>query len=207
MHGKEIDLALRAKQGDEKALSALLEQAGQELHGYIEAQIATRFRGKFDAEDVLQVTFLEAFLRIGSLDVRGPGSFAAWIRRIADNNLCDAIRELEREKRPPPARRVECVGRDGSYVALVEQIAAATSTASRECAHEELRQGVDTALRALPTEYETALRLFELEGLSGEDVARRMGRSHGAVRMMLARARERLAEVLGSDSRFFSRPG
>ena len=66
---------------------------------------------------------------------------------------------------------------------------------------------VTSFLLAVADDYEQALRLFELEGLSGEEVAERMGRSHGAVRMMLARARERLAEVLGSDSRFFSSSG
>ena len=206
MQESEEHLARLAQQGDEKALSILLERAGLELQAQIEMRMGTRYRGQFDADDVLQVTFLEAFLRIHSLDVRGPGSFTAWLRRIADNNLLDAIREVERDKRSPPGRRVEFTGRDESYVALVEQIAAATSTASRICARHELQQGVDAALRELPSEYETALRLFELEGLSGEEVAKKMDRSHGAVRMLLARARARLAEVLGSDSRFFSKP-
>ena len=197
-------LVERAQRGDAEALSELLERFGLELQSNIERQIGARYRGKFDADDVLQVTLLEAFLRIGSFQPGGSGGFAAWLRKIAENNLQDAIRELERNKRPSPARQVAMTDQDASYVALVEQIATCTSTASRACAREELKRGVDAALRELPPDYEQALRLFELEGLSGEDVAERMGRSHGAVRMLLARARERLAEVLGSDSRFFS---
>lgn len=200
----DVLLARRAREGDASALTILLERAAADLHAQIESRISSRHRGLFDADDVLQITFLEAFLRIDTLDVRGPGSFAAWVRRIADNNLIDAVREMERDKRPPPGRRVDYTGRDQSYAALVEQIAVITHTASRICAGEELRRGVDAALRELPADYETALRLFELEGLSGEEVAEKMGRSHGAVRMLLARGRERLAEVLGSDSRFFS---
>jgi len=200
----EAELAERARSGDEKALVILLERSALELQYQLAARIGAKYRGLFDADDILQVTFLEAFLRIQSLVPGGPGSFAAWLRRIADNNLLDAVRELERDKRPSPGKRVEMAGQNGSYVALVEQLAATSNTASRACATEELRRGVDAALTRLPAEYEQALRLFELEGLSGEEVAARMGRSRGAVRMLLARARERLAEVLGSDSRFFS---
>jgi RNA polymerase sigma-70 factor (ECF subfamily) len=203
MDDSESRLVERAVAGDEAALSTLLEQSGLELQSQLQHRIGPQYRGQFDADDILQVTFLEAFLRIGSLAPGGPGAFTAWLRRIADNNLRDAIRLLERDKRPSPGKRVGAAGRDASYVSLIEQIAAASNTASRACAREELRSGVDAALRQLPTDYETVLRLYELEGLSGQEVAERMGRSHGAVRMLLARAREQLVEVLGSDSRFF----
>lgn len=197
----------RAIAGDDETLTTLLESVGTRLHAELEARIGPRYRGLVGADDILQVTCMEAFLRIRSFTPKGPDAFLNWLRRIADNNLRDAIRELEREKRPSPGKRVELTRGDASYTALIEQIAAVTKTASKVCALEELRHGVDTAMRKLPTEYETALRLFELEGMPGEEVARRMGRSHGAVRMLLARARERLAEVLGSDSRFFSSAG
>ena len=39
---------------------------------------------------------------------------------------------------------------------------------------------------------------------SAEDVAAQMNRTPGAVRMLLARARERLRDVLGSGSKYFS---
>lgn len=200
----EQQLIDRAHHGDEQALSALLERFGLEVGSQLQAKIGPKYRGKFDADDVLQVTFLEAFLRVRSLTPGGPGSFTAWLRRIAENNLLDAIREQERDKRPPATHQLQHAVSDESYVALVQYLAATSNTPSRACASDELRRCVDAALRRLPPEYEQVLRLFELEGLSGEEVATRMGRSHGAVRMLLARARERLTEVLGSESRFFS---
>src|SRR5262245_40089030 len=104
MNGPSVEqLVERAQRGEAQALSELLERHGLELQSHIERQIGSRYRGKFDADDVLQVTFLEAFLRIGSF--QPGGAFAAWIRKIAENNLQDAIRELERNKRPSPARQ------------------------------------------------------------------------------------------------------
>ncbi len=202
MAGGAQERLARAVAGDETALADLLEEHGSELHRELEAQIAPCYRGLFDADDVMQVTYLEAFLRIRTFVYTGPNAFRGWLRRIAENNLHDAIRELERDKRPSPARRVTEPLDADSYAAFVERIAVTTTTASRAVAQQELTQLVETALAELPADYAEALRLYELQGLSGLEVAERMGRSHGAVRMLLARAREALAAVLGSQSRY-----
>ena len=163
-----------------------------------------KYAGLFDADDILQVTFLEAFLRISTFEPRGERSFLAWLRQIAENNIRDAVRELERDKRLPPDRRLVAKTNEDSYAAFVEQLAVTTSTPSRSLGRKELCANLDGLLASLPPEYETVLRLYELEELPGAEVAERMGRSPGAVRMLLARARERLAEAVVNDPRFFS---
>jgi RNA polymerase sigma-70 factor (subfamily 1) len=188
--------------GDESALSDLLEKFGVQLHAELEARISVQYRGAFGADDVLQVTCLEAFLRIRSFVPAGPNSFLSWLRRIADNNLRDAIRELECEKRLSPAKRVLSGPNDESYVSLLETFAGTTTTISRAASRRELVGMVDAALRKLPSDYEQVLRLYELEGLTAPEVAKRMDRSHGAIRMLLARARECLGEILGSASQY-----
>jgi len=195
----------RAIAGDEQALTCLLEEAGPRLHAELERRIADRHRAVVDADDLFQVTCMEAFLRIRAFQPSGPASFGAWLRRIAQNNLLDAVKELERDRRPPPGRRVEFAGGDESYVTLVERLAGSATTPSQRCASRELREGVDAALHQLPPDYEQVLRLYELEGLSGAEAAEILGRSHGAVRMMLARARERLTEILTAMPQFVSR--
>lgn len=201
----ESQLIEKARGGDEAALATLLEQSGLSLHAEIERQIGPKYRGLVDADDILQVTCLEAFLRIRTFLPTNEGAFGAWLRRVAENNLRDAIRELERDKRPPPGKRADWPTGDDSYVAMVDRLSAATSTASRVMARGEVKSAIDGALAQLPDDYATALRLYELDGLTGPEVAEQMGRSHGAVRMLLARARERLAEVIGSDDRFYSK--
>lgn len=204
MTESEETLLDRARTGDAAALATLLEEAAVSLHAEIERQVSAKYRGLVDADDIVQVTCLEAFLRIRTFTPVGDGAFSAWLRRIAQNNLRDAIRELERDKRPPPGRRADWPTGEESYVALVDRMAATSVTASRVAARNEVKQAVDQALEQLPEDYAQALRHYEIEGLSGPEVAERMGRSHGAIRMLLARARERLAEVLGSDSKFHS---
>lgn len=202
MEDRTGDLVRSAVRGDETALVTLLEDICVSLHVELEASIGSRYRGLVSADDVLQVTCLEAFLRIRSFEPRNNSSFAAWIRRISENNLKDAIRELEREKRPSPSRRVTTPAGEESYALLIEQLEGKATTVGRAVARKELRQVVDDALRKLPSDYERVLRLYELEGLSAPEVAERMNRSHGAIRMMLSRARECLGELLGNESKY-----
>src|SRR5438876_7034494 len=102
----EDELAGLAVQGDESALIELLDQVSVRLHAEIARDIGPRYRGLVDADDIVQVTFMEAFLRMRSFIYAGPGSFLTWLRRIAQNNLRDAIKELERDRRPPPGKRI-----------------------------------------------------------------------------------------------------
>jgi RNA polymerase sigma-70 factor, ECF subfamily len=191
--------------GDQAALASLLEEAGLALHPEIARQIGPQYRALVEADDVLQVTFLEAFLRIREFVPSGEAAFRAWLRQIARNNVRDAVKELERDKRPPPGRQIRSGSSEDSYGPLVERLSVTPTTASRSLARSELQSRVEFALRAMPPDYEAALRLYEIEGLSGEEVAARMCRSHGAVRMLLARARACLADALRRDPHFASR--
>ena len=106
MDTSEGDLLSAATAGDEEALTRLLARYGPQVRKTIAAKIGNRWSSVLDADDVMQVTYLEAFLRIGYFSTSGTGSFNAWLARIARNNLLDAVKALERSKRPPPEKRV-----------------------------------------------------------------------------------------------------
>lgn len=162
------------------------------------------WQSALDPDDVMQVTYLEAFLRIERFQPRHEGSFLAWLTLIAENNLRDAIKELERQKRPNPRHRVQAGGQDDSYVALVELLGATMTTPSIVAARSELQSALDQALNTLPADYAKVVRLYDLEGRDAKEVAQLMGKSPGAVYMLLARAHDRLRDALGSGSQFFS---
>jgi RNA polymerase sigma factor (sigma-70 family) len=151
----------------------------------------------------MQVTYLEAFLRIRSFQAVGPGAFLAWLRRIADHNLRDAIKGLQRQKRPPPGRCLGQVSGD-SAVDLLARIGVTTTTPSRAAAGRELHTLLQDALAALPADYAAVVRLYDLEAWPISDVAARLARSPGAVHMLRSRAHLHLRALLGSQSRFFS---
>lgn len=200
MHAGEEQLISRAVAGDVAALTSLLETHGPRTAGTLD--ISPKWRTHVTPEDVMQVTYLEAFVRITDFVSAGPGSFGAWLRRIAANNLRDAIKELERAKRPHPDRRIST--HQESCVELINLLSAGGATPSGITARAEAVSFLDSALARLPDDYQRVIRLHELEGRPVRAVAEHIGRSEGAVKMLLARAREHLREALGSRSRFLS---
>jgi RNA polymerase sigma-70 factor (ECF subfamily) len=198
------ELLEKAAEGDTAALRALLERFGPQVRNVIRGRIGKQWRAVLDADDVLQVTYLEAFLQIDQLNARDAASFAAWLTRIAENNLRDAIKELERQKRPHPSKRVQRGAGDESCLTLLEVVGGTTTTPSRKAAQREAADIIRSALDRLPADYCQAVRLYDLEGRSSEQVAATLGRSVGAVHMLRARAHDRLRALLGSESKFFS---
>jgi len=191
--------------GDRKALAGLLKRHQDELRQWVAGRIGRRYRAALDADDVLQVTFMEAFIRVAQFVPSGPGAFGAWLRTIAENNLKDAIRELNRKKRPPRDQQVTASGSDDSYGDLLAALESMGTTPSGGAASREVCTLIEEALKKLPPDYEKVIRLYDLLGREGDEVARAMDRSPGAVHMLKARAHQRLAEILGESTKFFSR--
>lgn len=204
MPGIDPEMLNRAVEGDAAALRLLLERFGGEVRNRISGRIDKRWRASLDEDDVMQVAYLEAFLHIDQLTARDSASFLAWLTRIAENALRDAIRGLSRQKRPDPARRVVAVPGSDSYVGLLECLGVTTTTPSREASRRDAAAVLETAVARLPQDYKTAVRLYDLEGRSASEVAAEMARSVGAVHMLRARAHDRLRQDLGTSSQFFS---
>jgi RNA polymerase sigma factor (sigma-70 family) len=91
-------------------------------------------------------------------------------------------------------------GADDSCIALLDLVGYTTTTPSRHAIKNESREILDKAIAQLPDDYQTALRLYDLECKSAAEVAAAMGRSQGAVHMLRARALERLREILSASS-------
>ncbi|MCA9244305.1 MAG: hypothetical protein KDA32_10140, partial [Phycisphaerales bacterium] len=100
------ELTRRATHGDQAALAALLERVDPQLRARLHGKIAAKWQSVLELDDVLQVTYAEAFLKIADFEARGETTIVDWLTRIAENNLRDAVKGLGRQKRPDPARRV-----------------------------------------------------------------------------------------------------
>ncbi len=196
----ESSLVASAVEGDEDALTELLRRHTPSMRGQLAAAISSKWQAALDVDDVLQITYLEMFLRIRAFKADAAGTFSGWFARVAHNNLRDAIRELERRKRPPAERRV---GGDEftTAVNLLDELGCTTTTPSRHAARHEVSAAVYGAVDRLPPDYSAVVRLYDLQGLSAAEVASQLQRSEGAVYMLRSRAHDRLREMLAADSR------
>lgn len=191
----------RAIAGDVDSLTALLEQFGPSIRARLKGRIAPHWRAVLDESDIMQVTYLEAFLDIRLFQAAGPNAFEAWLTRIARNNLQSAIRELTRAKRPDPRRRAHAPPGHDSRVTLLESLVGEETTPSMIVRRRESLDLLDAAVAGLPADYQRVIRLYDLEGQPVEAVAAALGRSPGAVFMLRARAHERLKALLGPKLR------
>ncbi|MBX3410150.1 MAG: sigma-70 family RNA polymerase sigma factor [Phycisphaeraceae bacterium] len=207
-HADADRLLERALAGDREALVSLLESCAAVIRPGIERGINPSMRSLLDADDVMQVTFIEAVMRLDQFKGGGAQGFQAWLNRLAQNNLIDAVRGLEAARRPDPSRRVRGpAAAADSMVDLVDLLGANSMTPSVDAARGEAARHIETALTRLPRDYERVVRLYDLEGRTMAEVARELGRTEGASFMLRARAHERLRELMGSSGNFFTHAG
>ncbi|RMF76374.1 MAG: sigma-70 family RNA polymerase sigma factor [Planctomycetota bacterium] len=186
----------RLRAGDLDAFERLLLITGPQVRATLD--INPKWRAVLDADDVMQVTYLEAFVRFEHFIGTNLRSFVVWLKQIARNNMFDAIKALERDKRPQPDKRVLAGAGEDSYVSLCATLGVTSKTPSSVVAAAEAHTLIDQALAQMPEQYAAAVRYFDLEGLTGPDVAERLGCSRVTAFMLRSRVRALLWDMLGS---------
>lgn len=132
-----------------------------------------------EAEDAVQDTLLIAANELGAF--RGEGSVEGWLVRI----VASACRRIGR------GRKNDASAHD-TEAEPVDDADSPEDLAARR----ELGDRLDAALLALSPEDRLIVLLAEVEGRSGEEIARETGLSHGAIRTRLTRLRVRLRDAL-----------
>ena len=90
MEATDLAAVERTRAGDTAAFRVLVERYGRSVF-----RLAFRMTAnEFDAEDVVQETFLRAFKQLDSYESRS--SFSTWLYRIAANYSLDLIRSRKR---------------------------------------------------------------------------------------------------------------
>jgi len=193
----EVDkLFASAQQGSSSCLGRLLTLYSNYLKLLVSAQLDDRLRVRVSPSDIVQETFFEAHRDFHQFRGQSPGEFVAWLRRILVNNILRVVEQhLQAEKRD--VRRevsLEQIGRrlEQSTARLESLLAQQGDSPSGHAQRREQEMLLADALAGLPEDYQQVILLRHIEGLPFDDVARRMDRSAGAVRMLWLRALERL---------------
>ncbi len=183
--------------GDERAVSRFLagdvdafETIVRRYSGMV-FTLAARLVGPFDAEDIVQETFLRAWR--GLEGFRGESTLKTWLYAIALNRIRARRGALAR------LRAVfgggESRGADADF-SLVDGLADSGLSPEENAVRAEERRRLRKAVLALPDEFRLAVVLRDLDGLSYEEVAAVLSIPVGTVRSRLARGRALLAEAL-----------
>ena len=194
------ELVERVRQHDAGALAEFLFANERPLSAFIDRQLGAALRRKIEIEDVFQEVSTEALRALPEADLTERDPFG-WLCQIAERRIIDAHRRFFGAQKRDAGREVPLgsPGGDTQHAAIIDLLVASMTTASQIVSRNAREVKLYAGLASLPEEQREALRLRYLEGLPSKEIAARLGKTDGAVRVMLTRALGRLQQILGPD--------
>jgi RNA polymerase sigma-70 factor (ECF subfamily) len=183
----DIELVAAAKSGDADAFTALVVRYQRKVYAVALGIV----KDPDQAWDVSQ----EAFVRVHGhiAEFKGDSSFSTWVLRITSHLAIDSIRrERQSRKQDVDDLHEADLGDAGEGILST----ALGNDPSANLLRRELAGRMQAALERLPEIHRTILVLRELEGLSYEELAERLGIQKGTVMSRLFHARRKMQAEL-----------
>lgn len=198
------ELIRRCRDGEAGAREQLFARYQHYLYMLAQAQLGKRLRAKCAPSDLVQQTLLEAHRDFAGFQGQHEGELLAWLRRILAHNLFNEARRygaLQRDADREVSLDQVRAGVDHSSLLLQRCLAFRGPSPSEIAQDHESAAHLAAALARLPEAYQTVLLLRVFEELPAEEVAQRMQRSAGAVRMLQMRALTVLRQEMEQETR------
>jgi RNA polymerase sigma-70 factor (ECF subfamily) len=198
------DLVARMRAGDADALARYVELRRPQLLTYIQRQLSDGLRRKVEPEDVLQDATAEAVRALGTIDLSTWDPFS-WLCQLAERRIIDAHRRFFGAQKRDASREISINapggGADGSRQGIVNLLVASITSPSQALSRKGREARLLEALKTLPEDQQEALRLRYVENMPSKEIAERLGKKDGAVRVMLTRSLQKLQGILGEESK------
>jgi RNA polymerase sigma-70 factor (ECF subfamily) len=189
LHDPEVQLMLRAKQGDDEAFTKLVSN--------YQDRLTTIFfhmtQNQEAAEDLAQDVFMRIYRARHGYEP--TARFSTWLFRIANNLAVNSHRsKVKRKEVALPAG--ESTSMSGVRPENVELAEKSALMPTRQIDKHELQLVVQKAIEQLSERQRLTVLLHKFEGMSYADIAEIMEMSVPAVKSLLSRARDSLRTAL-----------
>ena len=172
----DSSLVVAARDGDRAAFGGLYARYARMVHGILLARVPAN-----DVDDLVQDVFLRALPRLR--DLRDVARFGPWLAAITRNRANDYYRQTR-----AVAAVTESLPEDEA------ELPASNTLPDAEAAM------ILAFVRSLPETYRETLILRLVEGMTGPEIAARIGLTPGSVRVNLHRGMQQLREKLSQAS-------
>jgi RNA polymerase sigma-70 factor (ECF subfamily) len=164
-------------------------------------EIDSRFAGKFDSSDAVQQTLVAAWQGWPHFRGNSEAERMAWLRQILAHQLANLARHYA-------GTQMRSVCREESIEQSLSQssnrldrvMLVNDSTPSSVAVENEQRLRLAKAIESMPDDYRQVILFRNFHELPYQEIAARMQRSEGAVRMLWVRALTALRDTLSSES-------
>jgi RNA polymerase sigma-70 factor (ECF subfamily) len=180
----EAEAIQRARQGDRTALEYLYRSHSRRVYA-----VCLRMVGNTtEAEDLTQETFLLLLRKIHTF--RGESAFSTWLHRLTVNLVLMHLR-----KKSPPIVSIE-VTLDPDDETVSPRTASMIGEPDLLLEGSIDRINLERCIAQLPVGYRTIFALHDIQGYQHKEIAEILGRSVGASKSQLHKARTRMRELL-----------
>lgn len=157
------------------------------FYGYA-MSICDRYSGSYDdAVEILNDGFLKVFKEIHKYQpayADTVASFKGWIRKILVYTAIDHYRKIKKHLL------------NGHTDPVTLQVASTQETALDKLSYQEILK----AVQKLSPAYRTVFNLFVMEGMSHDEISKKLGIAEGTSKSNLAKARMHLQKILLNQS-------
>lgn len=194
-------LIARLRSGDTDALAEFVESRRPQLLAYISRNLGSSLSRKIEPQDILQEVSIDCVRALPQVDLSERDPFS-WLCQVAERRIIDAHRKHVAAQKRSADREVplDGKGRDSSQRGMIDFLVASMTTASQAFSRDQRHIQLQVALEKLPADHREALRLRYVVGMPTKQIAEKLGKSDGAVRVMLTRTLNRLQEILGPEA-------
>ena len=188
---EEASVVAELKAGSEEAFSWLIAHYNQPVYSLVYRILDD----PSDAADTTQEVFIKVFRGIKGF--HADSSLKTWIYRIAVHEAANRRRWWFRHKFRETSIEAnpECVSEPAAG-SMKETLVDDSKSPLQNVYEDELRERVETELKALTEPYRTTVILRDIEELSYEQIAEVMQTTLGTVKSRLVRGREALRKRL-----------
>ncbi len=180
-------------------LSAFFELHRNQLLAYVDRNLGPALRTRIEPEDILQEVVASALASLEQFQVEGRDPFRL-LCQIAEQRIIDSHRHHVGAQKRSTAREVSmnapAQGTDG--FGFIDLLVASITSPSQAFSRDQKEFQLQQALAELGDEQREVLRLRFVEGLPTKEIAEQLGKSDGAIRVMLTRTVAHLQEIIST---------
>ena len=194
------DVIERLLEGDAEALAELLVVKRGPLLGFIEHRLGAALRTKVEPDDIFQEVGAEAVRSLADAPIAGRDPFQ-WLCQIAERRIIDVHRRFfgSQKRNAARERAIDAPASGEERGGLIDLLVASMTSASQAFSRNQRELRLLAAMESLTAEQQTALRLRYVENQSSKEIGAQLGKSDGAVRVLLTRSLQKLRELLGEE--------
>ena len=172
---QEAELIKLAQKGNQESFCSLIEAYEKKIYN-----IAYKFmRNEHDAQDAAQEAIIKIYTNLHKYLFNS--SFSTWMYRVTANTCMDLLR-----------KRKANVGIENFENLFVSK----EGNPDSESINKELGDNIKKAINLLPEKYIPVIVLKDVNGLKYEEIAEILKLTLGTVKSRIARAREKLRDIL-----------